>query len=107
MADDDLTTYRARDRRVYYGAPCSDMEREWDHTYALERRMKIADRTARCTYFPTEGKHMVFTNSNCLENHDLKGPPVELTGKFHTEKQEALIEAIRILENSHGYRRTI
>ena len=53
----ELTTYMASDRRVYNGAPCSDMQREWDHTKYLETRMKQADPTARCTYFPMEGKY--------------------------------------------------
>jgi len=94
----DLTTYRASDRRVYNGALCSDMRREQDHTEYLLKRMKEADPTVRCTYFPMEGKFLVFTNSNMLENPDLKGPPVKLTGNFHSSKQEALIEAITVLE---------
>ena len=94
----ELTTYRATDRRVYNGAPCSDMSREWAHTDALEKRMKQADPTASCTYFPMEGKFLVFINSNLLENPGLVGPPRELTGNFHADKQEALIEAIFVLE---------
>ena len=31
-----LSTYQASDRRVYNGAPCSDMQREWNHTNNLE-----------------------------------------------------------------------
>ena len=94
----ELTTYRARDRRVYDGAPCSDMSREWKHTDYLEARMKRADPTAGCCYFPVKGKYLVFTNSNILENPDLVGPPQILTNNFHLDKQEALIEAIEILE---------
>lgn len=45
------------------------------------------------------GKYLVFTNTNILENPDLKGPPQQLTGRFHVELQEALIEAIQILES--------
>ena len=93
-----LTTYRASDRRVYNGAGCSDMEREWARTDYLIKRMKKADPTASCTYFPLEGKHLVFINSNLLENPNLEGPPQELTGNMHSNKQEALIEAIKILE---------
>lgn len=93
-----LSAYRATDRRVYNGAPCSDMAREWAHTDALEKRMKDADPTAHCTYFPWEGKFLVFINSNILENPGLEGPPRELTGNFHEDKQDALIEAIRVLE---------
>ena len=95
----ELTTYRARDRRVYSGAPCSDMAREWAHTEDLEQRMREADGTARCTYFPMEGKYMTFVNSGLLENPDLKGPPIILTGNFHVSKQDALIEAIKVLES--------
>jgi len=94
----ELTTYRANDRRVYYGAPCSDMQKEWNHTDALVARMKRADKTASCTYFPAEAKYLVFTNSNILENPNLVGPPRELTGVFHSNKQLALIEAIKVLE---------
>lgn len=93
-----LTPYYATDRRVYYGALCSDMQREADRTKYLRGRMKEADPTARCVYFPVEGKYMVFTNANISENPDLVGPPKELTGNFHTGIQLALIEAIQILE---------
>lgn len=92
-----LTTYRARDRRVYNGALCSDMRREHDRTRYLENLLREADPTARCTYFPMEGKFMVFTNSNILENPHLVGPPRELTDVMHTDKQVALIEAIEHL----------
>lgn len=84
-----LQPYRARDRRVYNGAPCSDMMREWKHSDYLEERMKKADPTASCTYFPAEGKYLVFVNSNILENPDLEGPPRVLTGNFYANKQEA------------------
>lgn len=30
---------------------------------------------ASCTYFPCEGKYLIFMNSNILENPDLEGPP--------------------------------
>ena len=97
----ELTTYRASDRRVYNGALCSDMTKERNHTEYLFKRMKKADPTSRCTYFPMEGKFLVFINSDILNNPDLKGPPLELTGNFHCDKQEALIEAITVLENSN------
>jgi hypothetical protein len=99
----ELNTYRAIDRRVYNGAPCSDMSREWAHTLALEKRMKAADHTASCTYFPLQGQYLVFVNSNILENPDLKGPPRELTGNFHNNKQDALIEAILLLEHTNPH----
>lgn len=88
----DLTTYRASDRRIYNGAPCSDMQREWDHTRKLVERMQKAEPTARCVYFPMEAKYLVFVNSRMLR---------ELTGNFHEDKQLALIEAIQILEKSN------
>jgi len=93
-----LETYYATDRRVYNGALCSDMTREHNHTKNLERHLKAIDPTASCSYFPMEGKFLVFTNSNILENPNLVGPPRELTGNFHLYKQEALIEAIKVLE---------
>jgi len=95
---DKSTTYKASDRRVYDGAPCSDMKRELDHTAMLRERMKQIDSTACCTYFPAEGKYLVFINSNILENRNLVGPPRLLTGHFHDDEQEALTEAIRVLE---------
>lgn len=98
----ELTTHKASDRRVYDGAPCSDMDREWSHTDGLEKRLLAADPTAAVTYFPMEGKYLAFTNTNILENPHLEGPPRILTGVFHVEKQEALIEAIRVLE-APGY----
>lgn len=88
-----LQTYRATDRRVFQGAPCSDMQRERDRTDGLESRMKTAEPTATCTYFPMEGKYMTFFKP------DPDGTWYEVTGNFHENKQEALIEAIRILEN--------
>ena len=94
-----LTTYRARDRRVYYGALCSDMQKEVNHTEYLMKRMRKADPTSNCTYFPMEDRYLVFTNSNILENPDLEGPSAELTGNFHTDIQMALIEAIEVLES--------
>jgi len=94
-----LEEYRATDRRVYNGAYCSDMKKEHDHTEYLTERMLTADKTAWCTYFPVEGKFLVFTNSNMLRNPDLVGPPRELTGVFHHSRQAALIEAIKILES--------
>ena len=93
-----LVSYQASDRRVYNGAPCSDMKREWNHTDNLEKMLRKLDATASCTYFPMEGKYLVFTNSNLLENPDLIGPPQVLTGQFHIRKQEALIEAIGVLQ---------
>ena len=93
----ELTTYRASDRRVYNGAFCSDMQREVNHTQALVKRMHQLDTTAACIYFPAEGKFLVFINSNMLTHPDLMGPPKILTGNFHNDKQEALIEAIEVL----------
>ena len=92
-------TYTASDRRVYNGALCSDMQREANHTKYLENCMKKLDPTTACTYFPMEDKYLVFTNTNFMENPNLVGPPQELTGKFYSSKQEAMIEAIGILEN--------
>ncbi|MDY6959342.1 MAG: hypothetical protein SVK08_09315, partial [Halobacteriota archaeon] len=63
-----LTTYRASDRRVYNGATCSDMAREWAHTDALMKRMKEANPDASCTYFPAEGKYMTFLSHKPITN---------------------------------------
>ena len=84
-----LDTYYARDRRVYNGALCSDLQREVDHASALERRMKKAEPEASCVYFPAEGKYLTFVRHK------------ELTGNFHEEKQVALIEAIEVLEGEN------
>ena len=94
--------YHAKDRRLYNGAPCSDLQKEWDNTTALEKQMKQLDSTTSCTYFPLEAKYLVFTNSNLLENLNLTGPPKELTGNMHTSKQRALIEAIHKLKGDSG-----
>ncbi len=98
----ELINYRARDRRVYNGCPSSDMKRQWDHTEGLIKRMQDADPTAGDCYFPLEGKYLVFTNSkgrlSWEEYTELEGPPIELTGNMHYSRQDALIEAIQILE---------
>ena len=83
-----LEPYYASDRRCYYGAPCADLQREWDQTAALEKRMKEADPDAIITYFPVEGKWLTGTRKNYRE----------LTGNFYHCKQMALIEAIEFLE---------
>ena len=93
-----IKTYTATDKRIYNGCPCSDMKHQWDHTKMLVNRMEKADPTASCTYFPIEGKYLIFTNSNILKNPNLTGPPEVLTNVFHKNKQDALIEAIEILE---------
>ena len=98
MKKPKLELYYASDRRVYNGAPCSDMNREWQRTEDLMNYMKHLDKTASCLYYPEAGKYLVFTNSNILENPDLVGPPRKLTGNFHISKQAALIEAIETLE---------
>lgn len=79
------------------------MKREWSHVDALKKRLKEADPTASVTYFPLEGAYLSFTNSLILENPHLEGPPKILTGIFHRSIQDALIEAITILEglNEH------
>lgn len=93
-----MKTYKAQDRRVYDGCPCEDMNREMSHTESLEKRMKKADPTASITYFPMEGKYLVFINCYPIEDCYSHGVPKTLTGNFHEDKQEALIEAITILE---------
>jgi hypothetical protein len=94
-----LEPYYASDRRCYNGAFCSDLQREADRTDALEKRMKESDPSASCTYFPAEGKYMTFVNTK-VPDGPYKGfdRPKQLTGKFHTCKQSALIEAIQVLE---------
>ncbi len=81
-----LETYFASDRRYYDGALCSDLQREADRTDALEKRMKASNPDASCTYFPMEDKFMVFVKHR------------QLTGNFYRHKQQALIEAIQVLE---------
>jgi hypothetical protein len=97
----ELEVYHATDRRVYDGAPCSDMSREFKRTADLDARMKAADPSARCTYFPAEGKFLVATNCDML-NPGHVGAPRILTGNFHEDKQAALIEAILVLEAKPG-----
>ena len=93
-----LSEYRAADRRVYDGAPCSDMAREWANEDMLVKRLEAADRTASVTYFPVEGKWLAFTNTGLLKFPDLIGPPKVLTDRFHVSRQACLIEAIQVLE---------
>jgi len=97
-----LEPYHARDRRVYNGALCTDMQKEADRIKYLEERLKKADHTARVTFFPAPGPdygYLVSTNANLLDpNH--KGVPKDVTGNFHWDKQDALIEAIEVLESN-------
>lgn len=81
-----LETYYASDRRVYDGAICSDMRGESEHTAMLEKRLKKADPTAHCTYFPMGGKYLVFVGYK------------QLSKQFHGDRQTALIDAIQTLE---------
>ena len=90
-----LEPYHATDRRVYYGAPCSDMSREFKRTDDLMKRLLKAEPTASCTYFPMEGKYMVFIRPDPNRTWDI------LTNNFHESKQDALIEAITVLEAPH------
>lgn len=90
----ELTPYYARDRRVYNGALCSDMEREEAHIKALDLRMKQAHPEARAVYFPAEGKFLVFIGIRML------------TCTFHECQQRAMIEAIRILEEGQPWTTT-
>jgi hypothetical protein len=100
IEDTLLTPYHATDRRVYWGANCSDMQREADHVKALVKRMRDLDPTTNCIYFPLEARFLVFTNTNLLKFPHLEGPPRELTGNFHDCIQLAVIEAIQFLESS-------
>jgi hypothetical protein len=68
------------------------MEKEYQHTKGLGSRLKKLDPTARATYFPMEGKFLVFL-------HHKEKAPTELTGNMHEDKQVALIEAIQNLES--------
>jgi len=88
----ELTPYYARDRRVYNGASCSGMNREQEHLAALSRRMRKADPTAHCTDFYQDGWIVWITP-------DPNRAPRELTGNGHWDKQSAIIEAIKVLEN--------
>ena len=81
----NLEPYYATDRRVYYGAPCTDMQREFDNTDYLRKELRKLNGT--CTYFPMEGKFMAFTLDKFKE----------ITGRFHCCQQQALIEAIQVL----------
>lgn len=82
----DLQVYYARDRRVYDGALSTDMQKEADHTRSLFERLKKTAPETTCVYFPGEERWMTFLNYR------------PITGNFHNHKQEALIEAIKLLE---------
>lgn len=91
----NFTPYIATDRRVYNGCPSSDMQKELESIAKLERkidelekRLTSKNRELHCTYFPMEGKYMVFDGIKMI------------SGNFHHSKQDALIEAIKILETA-------
>lgn len=87
-----LTAYYATDRRCYDGAPCTDLSREIKHEASLARRLKSVDATAYCTYFPSEGRFLTsFSPPTGRRNQDI-------TGNFHDNRQDALIDAIEELE---------
>lgn len=87
-----LEPYYAYDRRCYDGAPCSDLQREWDQTEALEKRMKKANPLAFVTYFPVEGKWEAATSEKYQS----------ITGRAFYCKQMALIDAIEFLEKKRA-----
>jgi len=93
-----LEPYFATDRRVYDGCFCSDMQREADHCQKLAKQLKALDPTASATYFPVEGKYLVFVDWSMDETIH-RGMPRQLTGNMHSQKQYALIEAIEYLES--------
>jgi len=84
----ELDTYYATDRRVYWGALSSDMQRELDHTSALLAKLTELAPDAFCTYFPREGKWDVSRKSNYRS----------IIPSLISGKQEAIITAIEILE---------
>lgn len=88
-----LEPYYATDRRVYNGAPCSDMSREWKHTDELEAYLKKLRPGAFATYFPIEGKWDVSDRDNGYRS---------IIPDLVYGKQEALIEAINILEKDQA-----
>lgn len=90
----ELVKYIASDRRVYSGALCTDMQREFDNKKNLEDYLKKIEPNAHCTYFPAEGKYMIFIN---VEN----SAPKILTNNFHEDKQDALLEAIHFLRRNN------
>jgi hypothetical protein len=53
------TPYRATDRRVYQGSPCSDMRREFETGRKLMEVLKQIEPRAVSTYFPMEGFHLI------------------------------------------------
>jgi len=65
------THYTATDRRVYNGAPCSDMQREHDSLASLVA--EAAKRGARATYFPVEGWSVWVNNREVGKLHATKG----------------------------------
>ena len=70
------TYHTATDRRVYNGAPCSDMQREHDSLASLVA--EAAKRGARATYFPMEEVWSVWVNNREV-------------GKLHATKGDALV----------------
>jgi hypothetical protein len=85
-----MKPYYATDRRVYDGVLCSDMRREFEHS--LKLAMKLRSLGGICTDFPVEQAYMVFVDCK------------PLTDCFHSRKQEALIEAILLLESNQEKR---
>ena len=51
----NLQPYYATDRRIYNGAPCSDMRRQWNREEEILKELRRLEPRAWMTYFPQEG----------------------------------------------------
>lgn len=79
------TWHIATARRVYNGAPCSDMQKELDSVAALQS--KAVRFNAYTIYFPMENKWSVWIGNKQVS-------------KFHTEEGDALVEFLDSVDNA-------
>lgn len=97
MCEDDMNPepyiHHASDRRCYYGAPCSDLKREWDSLANLQARLEALAPGFRCTYFPAEGKYFAVISRDTTTGWHYE----EFTQTMYADKGQCLLEAWHIL----------
>lgn len=65
-----ITLHRATDRRVYNGAPCSDMQREWNSRQEAKDYLKSLG--VHVTYFPAGEFYVGFDERSNILTEDCK-----------------------------------
>ena len=86
-----LEPHYATDKRVYNGAPSSDLYHQWKHEAALMAELKKLEPNAVRTYFPADCYHLIsirHETATRLWFEDISQ---------HRDKQRAIITAIETI----------